>query len=619
MSKFYISTPIYYVNDKPHIGHAYTTILADVLSRYHRESGDDVFFLTGLDEHGQKVQQAAAEKKISPKSHCDEMAPRFINLWKDLHISNDDFIRTTETRHVKVVQSILKKVYENNDIYEDEYEGFYSVSEERFITDKEASSGDFRDIKRIKEKNYFFKMSNYQESLIDHINKNSSFIQPEHRKNEVLSFLKQPLGDLCISRPKSRLSWGIELPFDEKYVTYVWFDALINYVTATGYGTNDNSYNNLWPCSCHLIGKDILTTHAVYWPTLLMSAGIPLPQSIFAHGWWLSGKSKMSKSIGNVVNPLDLIKDYGVDSVRYYLIREMVLGQDASFTMESFIKRYNSDLANDLGNLVGRITTLIERHFAGCIPQGVGLEQAEKDLIKSSDELHDVVSKNISLMKLSEAVEEIMQFVRSINRYMERSEPWKLAKNNIDKAGTVLFVATYSLANVLNLLHPIMPVRIEKILKMIGLDMAKGLKQVKPGQLIGEFEIPFPRIELEKNNSEIEKEQTMSDSKIEINDFAKLDLRTAIVKSAEKVEGADKLLKLKLELGDEMRQIVAGIAEHYSVEDIIGKTIIIVANMKPAVIRGVESNGMLLAASTNDSVTVLTIENPEIGSGIRVS
>ena len=619
MSKFYISTPIYYVNDKPHIGHAYTTILADVLSRYHRESGDDVFFLTGLDEHGQKVQQAAAEKKISPKSHCDEMAPRFINLWKDLHISNDDFIRTTETRHVKVVQSILKKVYENNDIYEDEYEGFYSVSEERFITDKEANSGDFRDIKRIKEKNYFFKMSNYQESLIDHINKNSSFIQPEHRKNEVLSFLKQPLGDLCISRPKSRLSWGIELPFDEKYVTYVWFDALINYVTATGYGTNDNSYNNLWPCSCHLIGKDILTTHAVYWPTILMSAGIPLPQSIFAHGWWLSGKSKMSKSIGNVVNPLDLIKDYGVDSVRYYLIREMVLGQDASFTMESFIKRYNSDLANDLGNLVGRITTLIERHFAGCIPQGVGLEQAEKDLIKSSDELHDVVSKNISLMKLSEAVEEIMQFVRSINRYMEKSEPWQLAKNNIDKAGTVLFVATYSLANVLNLLHPIMPVRIEKILKMIGLDMAKGLKQVKPGQLIGEFEIPFPRIELEKNNSEIEKEQTMSDSKIEINDFAKLDLRTAIVKSAEKVEGADKLLKLKLELGDEMRQIVAGIAEHYSVEDIIGKTIIIVANMKPAVIRGVESNGMLLAASTDESVTVLTIENPEIGSGIRVS
>ena len=619
MSKFYISTPIYYVNDKPHIGHAYTTILADVLSRYHRESGDDVFFLTGLDEHGQKVQQAAIEKRISPKSHCDEMAPRFINLWKDLHISNDDFIRTTETRHVKVVQSILKKVYENNDIYEDEYEGFYSVSEERFITDKEANSGDFRDIKRIKEKNYFFKMSNYQESLIDHINKNSSFIQPEHRKNEVLSFLKQPLGDLCISRPKSRLSWGIELPFDEKYVTYVWFDALINYVTATGYGTNDNSYNNLWPFSCHLIGKDILTTHADYWPTILMSAGIPLPQSIFAHGWWLSGKSKMSKSIGNVVNPLDLIKDYGVDSVRYYLIREMVLGQDASFTMESFIKRYNSDLANDLGNLVGRITTLIERHFAGCIPQGVGLEQAEKDLIKSSDELHDVVLKNISLMKLSEAVEEIMQFVRSINRYMERSEPWKLAKNNIDKAGTVLFVAAYSLANVLNLLHPIMPVRIEKILKMIGLDMAKGLKQVKPGQLIGEFEIPFPRIELEKNNSEIEKEQTMSDSKIEINDFAKLDLRTAIVKSAEKVEGADKLLKLKLELGDEMRQIVAGIAEHYSVEDIIGKTIIIVANMKPAVIRGVESNGMLLAASTDESVTVLTIENPEIGSGIRVS
>tara|TARA_B100000029_G_scaffold506108_1_gene588213 strand:- start:2016 stop:3878 length:1863 start_codon:yes stop_codon:yes gene_type:complete len=620
MSKFYISTPIYYVNDKPHIGHAYTTILADVLSRYHRESGDNVFFLTGLDEHGQKVQQAAQEKSISPKSHCDEMAPRYINLWKDLHISNDDFIRTTERRHIKVVQSILNTVYNNNDIYEDEYEGFYSISEERFITEKEADSGDFRDIKRIKEKNYFFKMSKYQETLINHISENSSFIQPEHRKNEVLSFLKQPLGDLCISRPKSRLSWGIELPFDKKYVTYVWFDALINYVTATGYGTDDNLYKNWWPCNCHLIGKDILTTHAVYWPTILMSAGIPLPQSIFAHGWWLAGESKMSKSIGNVVNPLDLIKDYGVDSVRYYLIREMVLGQDASFTLESFVKRYNSDLANDLGNLVGRITTLIDRHFESCIPEGLALEPAEQTLIKNSDKLHEVVSKHISLMRLSEAVEEIMQFVRSINRYMERSKPWKLVKDNIDKAGSVLFVATYSLVNVLKLLHPIMPVKIEKILKMIGLDMVKGSKQVTPGQLIGKFEIPFPRIELAKNNnSEIEKEHIMTDSKIEINDFAKLDLRTAVVKSAEKIDGADKLLKLHLELGNEDRQIVAGIAENYSIEDIIGKTIVIIANMKPAVIRGVESNGMLLAASTDDSVTVLTIDNPEIGSGIRVS
>jgi len=331
--KFYITTPIYYVNDKPHIGHAYTTILADVLARYHRAEGNEVFFLTGLDEHGQKVQQAAEKRGVAPKEHCNTMAPRFLELWEKLHISNDDFIRTTEERHVKVVQSILRMVYENGDIYEDEYEGLYSVSEERFITEKEAESGEFRDIKKLKEKNYFFKMSAYQQPLIDHINRHPDFIQPVHRKNEILGFLRKPLGDLCISRPKTRLSWGIDLPFDKDYVTYVWFDALINYVTATGFGTDDHRYKKWWPCEYHLIGKDILTTHAVYWPTMLMSAKMPLPKSIFAHGWWLSGESKMSKSLGNVVNPLDLIEKFGVDPVRYYLMREMVLGQDASFTI----------------------------------------------------------------------------------------------------------------------------------------------------------------------------------------------------------------------------------------------------------------------------------------------
>ena len=352
MSKtFYLTTPIYYVNDKPHIGHAYTTILADVLARYYRNAGRETFFLTGLDEHGQKVQQAAKDRGIEPQQHCDEMAPRFIDLWEKLHISYDDFIRTTENRHKKIVQMFLQKVYDAGDIYEDEYEGLYSVSEERFITEKEAESDEFRDIKKLKEKNYFFKMGKYQDALIDHIKSNPKFIQPEHRKNEILGFLRQPLNDLCVSRPKSRLNWGIELPFDKEYVTYVWFDALINYITAPGFGKDHESFDKWWPVSYHLIGKDILTTHAVYWPTMLMSANIELPQSIFAHGWWLMGESKMSKSIGNVINPMDLIDDYGVDPVRYYLMREMVLGQDSNFTMESFIQRYNSDLANDFGNL----------------------------------------------------------------------------------------------------------------------------------------------------------------------------------------------------------------------------------------------------------------------------
>jgi len=622
VSKFYITTPIYYVNDKPHIGHAYTTILADVLSRYHRAGGEEVFFLTGLDEHGQKVQQAADKRGMAPKQHCDEMAPRFLELWEKLHISNDDFIRTTEDRHSKVVQDILQRVHDNGDVYEDEYEGLYSVSEERFITKKESETGEFRDIKKLKEKNYFFRMSNYQHALIDHINDNPGFIQPKHRKNEVLGFLKQPLGDLCISRPKSRLNWGIDLPFDTDYVTYVWFDALINYVTATGFGTDDESYNKWWPCEYHLIGKDILTTHAVYWPTMLMSAKLPLPKSIFAHGWWLSGESKMSKSLGNVVNPLDLIEEYGVDPVRYYLMREMVLGQDASFTMESFIRRYNSDLANDLGNLVGRVSTLIDRHFDNVVPLKGDLTDAETELSKKADSISNLVTENISNMRLSEAVEEMLQFVRAINRYMEQMAPWKLVKSDTGRAGTVLYIATDCLRQAVALLQPIMPARCEKILHMLGVSMASAKECLEAGSQMGAFEIPFPKIELpDKNLDKVknEKENVMSEGNISIDDFAKVDLRTAVVTAAEKVEGTDKLLKLQLEVGGETRQIVAGIAEHYAPEDLEGKTIVVVANLETAVIRGVESNGMLLAASSDNSIVVVTVDDKKVDSGIRIS
>jgi len=492
---FYITTPIYYVNDIPHIGHAYTTILADVLSRYQKQLGNDSFFLTGLDEHGQKVQDAATKRGIDPTDHCDEMSKRFTSLWERLHISNDDFIRTTENRHKNVVKEILKIVYNAGDIYEDEYEGLYSVSEERFITEKEADTGQFRDIKKLKEKNYFFRMSKYQKALIAHINSNPKFIQPDHRKNEILGFLKQPLNDLCISRPKSRLSWGIELPFDSGYVTYVWFDALINYITAPGFLDDNISFDKYWPANMHLIGKDILTTHTVYWPTMLMSAGIELPKTIFAHGWWLMGDEKMSKSSGNVINPMDLIDDYGVDPVRYYLMREMVLGQDANFTLKSFVNRYNSDLANDFGNLLSRISTLINKNYDGYIPKVSSLGDEEKKLKSISIELVKKFDNNMLRMSINEAIEETLQFVRNINRYFEHMAPWKLVKEDLKSAGTVLYTGAEALRICAVLLSPIMPQRIQILLSVLNTESVdRNWGGLKSGTRLGEHKPLFPRI-----------------------------------------------------------------------------------------------------------------------------
>ena len=496
MKPFYITTPIYYVNDKPHIGHAYTTILADVLSRYYREMGRNVFFLTGLDEHGQKVQQAAESKRVTPIEHCNEMAPRFMDLWRKLHIQYDDFIRTTEKRHSTIVQSLLQKVYDKGDIYEDSYEGLYSVSEERFITQKEADSGDFRDVRKLKEKNYFFKMSKYQSRLIKHINDNPTFIQPEHRRNEVLGFLRSPLEDLCISRPKARLNWGIEIPFDKKYVTYVWFDALINYVSAIGYQSDEKKYNTFWPVNFHLIGKDILTTHSVYWPTMLMSAELPLPKGIFAHGWWLSDQTKMSKSLGNVVDPIDLIDSYGVDPIRFYLMKEMVLGQDANFSMDSFIKCYNSDLANDFGNLLSRVTNLINKFYDGA------LEPIFDDSIDGQDVKYAALdsmelSKNfMNDMKINEAINSIFNFVRKVNKYLEITAPWKLVKTDIKKAGKVLYTAAESLRIISLLLSPVMPNRTESVMNALG----TVNRDLEWGKLVFEKKIQkqdplFPRIE----------------------------------------------------------------------------------------------------------------------------
>ena len=496
MKPFYITTPIYYVNDKPHIGHAYTTILADVLSRYHRNNDRDVFFLTGLDEHGQKVQQAAEEKGVDPKIHCDEMAPRFTKLWDELHIQYDDFIRTTEKRHIRVVQNILKKVYDKGDIYEDKYEGLYSVSEERFITEKEAESGNFRDIKKLKEKNYFFKMSRYQKKLISHIENNPKFIQPLHRKNEVLGFLKSPLNDLCISRPKSRLNWGIELPFDSEYVTYVWFDALINYVSALGFDA-EKKYNTYWPANLHLIGKDILTTHSVYWPTMLMSADISLPETIFAHGWWLSDQSKMSKSTGNVIDPLELIKLYGVDPVRFYLMKEMVLGQDSNFSIDSFIKCYNSDLANDFGNLLSRVSNLINKFYSGVLVEGEELTESGVAIKENAIKTIKEVSKLMDEMKINDAIDKVLQFVKSVNKFLEITAPWKIVKTDLKKAGRILFTSAESLRIIALLLAPIMPNRTAVVLDTLNIndrDIYWGGLVV--GDKIKTHKPLFPRIEL---------------------------------------------------------------------------------------------------------------------------
>jgi len=621
MNTFYLTTPIYYVNDKPHIGHAYTTILADVLTRFHRKTGEDVFFLTGLDEHGQKVQQAAENRGIDPIDHCDEMAPRFLELWEKLHIQNDDFIRTTEKRHVAVVQKILQDVFDSGDIYEDEYEGLYSISEERFITEKEAESGDFRDIKKIKEKNYFFKMSQYQQPLVDHINKNPKFIQPEHRKNEVLGFLKKPLGDLCISRPKSRLNWGIELPFDSNYVTYVWFDALINYLTAVGYNVDEDSFNKYWPANYHLIGKDILTTHSVYWPTMLMSAKIPLPLGIFAHGWWLSGESKMSKSLGNVVDPLGLIEEYGVDPVRYYLMREMVLGQDANFTMESFVKRYNSDLANDYGNLLSRVSNLLKKFFDGKIPRDED-DSPEGMVIKENGiKVVSDVWNHIESMRVSEAIETTLQYIRSVNKYMETMAPWKLAKSDKDAAGKVLFTAAEALRISAILLAPVMPNRTQIVLETFnaaGSSLEWG--GLTPGKSLNKHDVLFPRIDVKKLEKlrQSNGKKTEPNNVITFDEFQNVELKTAKVLEAEKVDSADKLLKLQVEVGDEKRQLVAGIAKFYKPEELVGKMIVVVANLKPATIFGLESYGMLLAAKKGKDLTLITIDGEKVKSGMKI-
>jgi len=500
---FYITTPLYYVNDEPHIGHAYTTILADVISRFQKSLGNDVYFLTGTDEHGQKVQEASKKRNMDPQNHADEYVQRFINLWKKLDIKYDDFIRTTEKRHTDRVKDLLMILWEKGEIYQDEYEGLYSVSEERFITEKEYATGEFREVKKIKEKNYFFKMSKYQNQLIKHIDQNPNFIQPESRKNEILGFLNKPLNDLCISRPKSRLSWGIELPFDEKFVTYVWFDALTNYISSIGWNTDESKFNKLWPANYHLIGKDIITTHAVFWTTMLLASNIKLPKSIFAHGWWLMDNTKMSKSLGNVVKPLDLIDEFGPDALRYYLMKNMVLGQDASFTYDSFVKRYNSDLANDYGNVVNRVLVLIKKYFNSRVPSPGEYNEVDLKLISSFESVYTKLSSLIDNLKIHDATESIFSLVRLINKYLEDKEPWKTVKDypgDKEITATTLFISIEAIRICSLLLNPIIPNKTAVVLDAMSIKNI-NIKKIKFGEITAGQKIElvptlFPRIDL---------------------------------------------------------------------------------------------------------------------------
>jgi methionyl-tRNA synthetase len=502
---FYVTTPIYYVNDAPHIGHTYTTVLADTLTNYHCLIGYDTFFLTGVDEHGTKVQRAAAARGVTPQQHVDEYCKHFRELWERMEIPYDHFIRTTDPAHVAFVQKCLQQLYDAGEIYSKEYEGWYSVGEERFFQEEELVDGkdpiSGRAVEWLKEKAYFFRMSKYQERLIQYIEENPDWILPSFRKNEVLGFLRQPLGDLCISRPKERLSWGIPLPFDNEFVTYVWFDALLNYVSGVQGRTHQDGAP-VWPATFHLIGKDILTTHCVYWPTMLMGLGIELPKHILAHGWWMIGGSKMSKTGGTGVNPMSYMENYGVDVFRYFLIRDMVIGQDSTFSDEAFIRRVNSDLANDLGNGLNRVHKMVQTNFAGKLPSCEVWGDAEEEIKTTAVRVAEHVKEWIPQAKLSQIVEEIFVLVRSVNRYLEVKAPWKLAKSAEPTAkaelATVLWVSAEAVRLSLCLLSPVMPAKCAEGLAMLGTSVQGETSLcwgfLQGGEVFGEGKALFPRI-----------------------------------------------------------------------------------------------------------------------------
>ena len=636
-NKFYITTPIYYVNDVPHIGHAYTTIAADVVARYKRLEGVEVFFLTGTDEHGQKVQQAANDSGVSPQEHVDKLHQRFKELWVRLNISNTEFIRTTEERHKKLVRDILQELHSRDEIYQDSYEGWYCTPCERFWTEKDLAEGNCpecrRKVDKIKEHNYFFRMGKYQQWLIDRIKNDPHFILPASRKNEVLGFLEKPLGDLCISRPKSRLAWGIPLPFDEDYVTYVWFDALINYISIHG-SLDDIRASGFWPADHNMVGKDILTTHAVYWSTMLKAIGLEPPKNIFAHGWWTVNGQKMSKSLQNVVEPNQLIDQFGVDVIRYFLLREVPFGQDGDFSHKALIGRLNSDLANNLGNLLNRTVNMMEKYFAGVVPTPATNEPEDKALTEKSGEVIAEVRKLYNELAYNKILQKIWELVDITNQYIVKTGPWNLAKTDEGKEQlkTVMYNCAESLRVLGILLNPFMPQSTESMMKQLGVEtpiQEQGMSSIndwgglKPGSQMQKAKQLFPRIE-DKQAAKIltelsspKEEKKDNGNQITIDEFMKVELRTGKVLEAEKVKKSKKLIQLKVDIGTETRQVLAGISESYEPEDLVGRTVIIVANLKPAKLMGIESQGMVLAAS-NDGNIILAGFDQEPGQGVQV-
>ncbi|CAG35515.1 probable methionyl-tRNA synthetase [Desulfotalea psychrophila LSv54] len=642
----YITTPIYYVNAQPHLGHAYTTIVADTYSRFRHLCGEDVRFQTGTDEHGEKIVEAAEKNGEAPKEYVDRISGMFRQTWPILGIEPDNYIRTTDANHIATVQKVLQQVYDKGDIYFDKYTGLYCRGCERFLTEKELVDGKCPDHQtapqEIAEQNYFFKMSKYQQQLLDHINANEDFITPHRYRNEMLSFLSEPLEDLCISRPKSRLTWGIELPFDDNFVTYVWFDALINYLTGLGF-PEDDKYNKFWPVAEHVIAKDILKPHAIFWPTMLMAMELPLYKKLHVHGYWNVDNTKMSKSIGNVVRPKELVDEYGLDTLRYFTLREMSFGLDASFSSDAIVSRKNSDLANDLGNLFSRSTAMIQKYRGGKLPAPIACE-ADSELIALSKQVVATYKEEMGAFRFHRALQAVWSLVGYANKYIVSNEPWALAKdeNAWQRLDTVLYNLAECLRFLALLIRPVMPDTASRMATGLGLatdasilnSLALGGEWgvVPVGTVLGEAITLFPRMETAKSEEKkagkkdcqgAKKQEAVisEDGLANFADFQKFELRVADIVVAERIKKSDRLLKLTV-MAPEERIIVAGIAAHYSPEDVVGLKVIIVANLKPAKLMGVMSQGMVLAAKVSEDGgerLVLSGVQGDVPAGTRVA